>query len=147
MLLPKKKNVRVCVCAPVDAHTHTSDDSYMYQLSLVVATATVSFSRLVGYKEALPLRNNVGVLPYLQAGSFPTPPAFLDDSFTSVSLVNSKVGDAFIQDTLSMRCPMLQVSLSGWRGCLEGWAASGTRSARLRSTVREACYLWGRGIT
>eukprot|EP00752_Nemacystus_decipiens_P003939 g3607.t1 len=42
------------------------------------------------------------------AGSFPAPPAFLDDSFTSVSLANSKVGDAFIRDTLSMRCPMLR---------------------------------------
>eukprot|EP00903_Cladosiphon_okamuranus_P006512 g6364.t1 len=42
------------------------------------------------------------------AGSFPAPPAFLDDSFTSVSLANSKVGDSFIQDTLSMRCPMLR---------------------------------------
>ncbi|CAM9370368.1 unnamed protein product [Ectocarpus fasciculatus] len=42
------------------------------------------------------------------AGSFPAPPAFLDRSFTSVSLVNSKIGDSFIRDTLSMRCPMLR---------------------------------------
>ncbi|CAM9102873.1 unnamed protein product [Scytosiphon promiscuus] len=42
------------------------------------------------------------------AGSFPAPPAFLDDTFTSVSLANSKIGDSFVQDTLSVRCPMLR---------------------------------------
>ncbi|CAM9566214.1 unnamed protein product, partial [Hapterophycus canaliculatus] len=42
------------------------------------------------------------------AGSFPAPPAFLDDTFTSVSLANSKIGDSFVLDTLSVRCPMLR---------------------------------------
>ncbi|CAM9176974.1 unnamed protein product [Ascophyllum nodosum] len=41
-------------------------------------------------------------------GSFPAPPAFLDDSFTAVSLANSKIGDSFVRDTLSRRCPMLR---------------------------------------
>ncbi|CAM9904189.1 unnamed protein product [Pylaiella littoralis] len=42
------------------------------------------------------------------AGSFPAPKAFLDDSFTSISLTNSKIGDSFVRDTLSVRCPMLR---------------------------------------
>lgn len=79
------------------------------------------------------------MLSFLQAGSFPAPPAFLDDSFTSVSLVNSKVGDSFIQDTLSMRCPMLRVSLGMHRRTrltVWVWWGSGTRSIRVLSTDR-----------
>lgn len=48
------------------------------------------------------------------AGSFPAPVSFLDNSFSSISLVGSKVGGGFVRDTLSKRCTMLRaVDLTG----------------------------------